>query len=229
MLSKRKNIFYYVLGSLVILFGLLMFWAARDSPLPSNTRKDGNMTHIDISEGAANEVEKREAFFTVPDKFKPRVSKGAVAFYFKFPEGTPYSGDDFPIPTDQIRVLIEHHARPKALPSEYILRKIQPKDGPLGSTPWFLESKDGLEIYKYRIKTSVGTYFKFVNKDNQSILIDDPGDWSSAYVVYRKLSPNIQLTYIFNKHLIRDQKYFIEDIQTIDNAALKLVKSFQSK
>lgn len=229
MLSKRKNIFLYVFGSLVIFFGFLMFWAARHFPLPSNTRNDGNMIHIDISEGATNEAEKRGASFTVPDKFKPRVSKGAVAFYFKFPEGTPYSGDDFPLPSNQIRVLIEQHAKPEALPSEYILRKTQSKDGPLGSTPWFLESKDGLEIYKYRIKTSVGTYFKFVNKDNQSILIDDPGDWSSAYVVYRKLSPNIQLTYLFNKHLIRDQKHFIEDIPAIDNAALKLVQSFQTK
>lgn len=228
MPNKRKNIFYIVLGSLVVLLGLFMFQATQDVALPPNAKKEGNMIHIDLSEGATNEVEKREASFTVPDKFKPRVSKGAIAFYFKYPEGTPYSGDDFPLPTDQIRVIVEHHVKPEALPSEYILRRTQPKDGPLGSTPWFFETKDGLKIYKYRIKTSVGTYFNFVNKDNQSILIDDPGDWSSAYVVYRKLSPNIQLTYLFNKHLIRDQKHFIGDIQAIDNVALRLVKSFQS-
>ena len=229
MINKRMNIFYYVLGGLVILLGLLMFRATRDIPLPSNAKKEGNMIHIDLSEGAINEAEKKEALFKVSEKYKPHVTESSFYFYFKYPEGTPYTGYETPVPYNRVRVDLGHSIKPEALLSEYVLRKTQPKDGPL-STPWFLESKDGLNIYKYSYGGSeLGTYFKFVTKEGKNIVIDDPGSWSRVYKVYTKLSSHMELDYLFNKNLVRGPAHFIEDVPLIDKAALKLVQSFQSK
>lgn len=230
MPTKRSNTVYYVLGSLAILFGLFMYWAASDIPLPKNAKKIGDMIHIDISEGATNETERKDALFVVPERFKPGVFERGFAFYFKYPDGTPYSGNDFPLPADQIRVVVAHHAKTSALFSEGILRQTQPKNGPLFARPWFVEAKDGLEIYQYRInKTVIGTYFKFVATDGSNILTNDPGDWSRDYLTYRKLSPHIELNYLPPRSLVRDSKHLVEDISAIDNVVLKLVQSFQSK
>lgn len=230
MPTKRSNISYYVFGGLAVLFGLFMFWATRDIPLPNNARKEGGMIYIDISDGATDEAEKKEALFIVPDKFKPKVSEGAIAFNFKFPDATPYTGNESPVPLDSVRVVIEHHAKIEAARSSYILRQTQPKDGPLFAIPWFVENKDGLEIYKYKISaTAIGTYFKFVATDGSNILAGDAGDWARAYETNRKLSSHIELIYLVPKPLIRDPKHFVEDVTAVDNAVLKLVQSFQSK
>lgn len=230
MPSKRIKIIFYVVGSLAVLFGLFMNWATSDIPLPKNAKMEGNMIHIDISEEATNEAEKKEALFIVPDKFKPRVSEGAIAFYFKFPDGTPYTGNESPIPLDSVRVVVKHHAKTTALLSEYVLRHTQPKGGALFATPWFVERKDRLEIYQYKINaTAIGTYFNFVATDGSNILADDPGDWSRDYEINKKLSPHIELTYLLSKKLIRDPTHFVEDVTAVDNVVLKLVQSFQSK
>lgn len=230
MPSKRIKIIFYVASSLAILCGLFIYWATRDIPLPNNAKKEGNMIHIDISEEATNEAAKKEALFIVPAKFTPKVSESGFAFYFKFPEGTPYTGNDFPLPPDQIRVVIRHHAKIEAARSSYILRKTQPKNGPLFATPWFVEAKDGLEIYQYKINaTAIGTYFNFVATDGSNILAQDAGDWSRVYEIDRQLSPHIELTYLPPKNLVRGSKHFVEDVTAVDNAVLKLVQSFQSK
>lgn len=220
----------YVLGALAILFGIFMAWATRDIPLPSNAKKVGDMIYIDLSDGATNEAERKESLFVVPEKFKPKVSEGVIAIHFKFPDGTPYTGSDSPIPSDSIRLVIKHHAKPEALLSEHILRHTQPKGGALFATPWFVESKNGVAIYQFKINaTAIGTYFNFVAKDGASILVEDPGNWSRNYEINRKLSSHIELTYLVGKPLIRDSKHFIEDLTAIDNAVLKLVQSFQPK
>lgn len=230
MPNKRSNKLYYVIGSLVILIGLFMYWATSEIPLPKNAKKVGDMIQIDISEGATDEAERKEGGFVVPKSFNPRVFESGFAFYFKFPDGTPYSGDDFPLPQDQIRVVIKHHAKIEAARSSYILRNTQPMGGTLYATPWFVGSKDGLEIYQYRINaTAIGTYFNFVAKDGSNILAEDAGDWSRDYEINRQLSPHIELTYLPPKNLIRDSNHFVEDVTTVDNAVLKLAHSFQSK
>lgn len=230
MPSKRIKIILYVLGSLAILSGLFIYWTTRDIPLPKNAKKVGDMIYIDISEEATNEAERKEALFVVPESFNPRVFESGFAFYFKFPDGTPHTGNDFPLPRDQIRVVIKHHAKIEAARSSYILRNTQLKGGKLFATPWFVESKDGLEIYQYKIDTTAtGTYFNFVAKDGSNILAEDAGDWSRDYETNRQLSPHIELTYLPPKNLVRDFKHFVEDITAVDNAVLKLVKSFQSK
>ncbi|HUW25982.1 MAG TPA: hypothetical protein VMW07_05595 [Gallionella sp.] len=228
MPNNRSNVSYYVFGVIAVLFGLFMYWATSDIPLPNNAKKEGSMIHIDLSDGATDEREIKESLFVVPDKFKPRVSEGSFAFYFKLPDGTPYSGDDSPQPPDQVRVVVSHHA--KAFKSEYTLRNTQPKGGSLFATPWFVESKDGLEIYQFKINaTAIGTYFNFVAKDGSNILALDAGSWSWKYEINRKLSPHIEITYLLPKPLVRDSKHFVEDVTVADNVILKLVQSFQSK
>lgn len=230
MPSKRINTFYYVLASLVILFGSFVFVSTRDIPLPNNAKKVGDMIHIDISEEATSEAEKKEALFIVPERFTPEVFERGFAFNFKFPDGTPYTGNESPVPLDRVRVVVKHHAKIEAARSSYILRHTQPKGGALFATPWFVESKDGVEMYQYKIDaTAIGTYFKFVATDGSNILAQDAGDWARAYEIDRQLSSHIELTYMLPKHLVRGSKYFIEDITAVDNAVLKLVQSFQSK
>lgn len=230
MPSKRSKIIFYVVGSLAILFGLFMSWATSDIPLPKNAKKEGHMIHIDINEEATNEAERKEASFVVPEKFTPEVFERGFAFNFKFPDGTPYTGNESPVPVDRVRVVVRHHAKIEAARSSYILLHTQPKDGPLFTIPWFVESKDGVEIYQFKINSSaIGTYFKFVATDGSNVLAEDGGDWASAYQVDRKLSSHIELTYMLKKPLVRDTKHFVEDVTAVDNAVLKLVQSFQSK
>lgn len=228
--NKHSNNLYYIIGSFAILFGLFMFFASSDIPPPKNAKKVGNVIHIDIGEEATSDTEKKEVSFVVPDKFKPRVFESEIDFYFKFPDGTPYSGNDFPLPRDQIRVEIKHHAKIGAARSNYILKNIQPKGGELFATPWFVESKGGLDTYQYKISaTAIGTYFNFVAKDGSNILANVPTDLSRSYTIDRQFSPHIELTYLIPKNLIRDPKHFIDDVTAVDNAVLKLVQSFQSK
>lgn len=221
-----------ILLTLMVLFGLFMLWATSKVPLPKNANMKGHMVNIDLSEGATDEREKKESLFVVPDNFKPGVSEATIDFYFKFPEGTPYIGNDTPLPPDQIRVVIKHRAKTEGR-SEYSLRHTQPKDGLLKNVPYFVESKDGMEIYQYDYgkvgERSIGTYFNFVAEDGKYILVDDPGNWSRDYVINRKLSPHIEITYLLPKPLVRDSKHFVEDVTIADNVVLKLVQSFQSK
>jgi len=220
----------WVISCLIILFGLFVFVSTRDIPLPNNAKREGGMIHIDVSEEAINENEKNEALFVVPEKFTPEVFERGFAFNFKFPDGTPYTGNESPVPLDRVRVVVKHHAKIEAARSSYVLRHTQPKGGTLFATPWFVESKDGVEMYQYKINaTAIGTYFKFVATDGSNILADDAGDWARAYEINRKLSPHIELNYLLSKKLVRDSKHFIEDVTAVDNAVLKLAKSFQSK
>jgi len=220
----------WVISCLIILFGLFVFVSTRDIPLPNNAKREGGMIHIDVSEEAINETEKNEALFVVPEKFTPEVFERGFAFNFKFPDGTPYTGNESPVPLDRVRVVVKHHAKIEAARSSYVLRHTQPKGGTLFATPWFVESKDGVEMYQYKINaTAIGTYFKFVATDGSNILADDAGDWARAYEINRKLSPHIELNYLLSKKLVRDSKHFIEDVTAVDNAVLKLAKSFQSK
>lgn len=230
MSTKRSNTVYYVLGSLAILFGLFMYWAASDIPLPKNAKKIGDKIYIDISEGATDETEKKEALFVVPEKFKPKVSEGLFTLNFKFPDVTPYTGNETPVPLDRVRVVVRHHAKREAARSSYFLRYTQPPDGTLKNVPYFVESKDGLEIYKADYgsdKPTIATYFKFVAKDGSDVLAEDGGDWSRNYETNRPLSHHIEVTYLFSKKLVHDAKHFIEDITVVDNAVLKLAQSFQ--
>jgi len=220
----------WVISCLIILFGLFVFVSTRDIPLPNNAKREGGMIHIDVSEEAINETEKNEALFVVPEKFTPEVFERGFAFNFKFPDGTPYTGNESPVPLDRVRVVVKHHAKIEAARSSYVLRHTQPKGGTLFATPWFVESKDGVEMYQYKINaTAIGTYFKFVATDGSNILADDAGDWARAYEINRKLSSHIELNYLLSKKLVRDSKHFIEDVTAVDNAVLKLAKSFQSK
>jgi hypothetical protein len=221
-----------ILAFLLVLFGLFIYWAASDIPLPKNAKKIGDKIYIDISEGATDETERKEAMFVVPESFNPRVFESGFAFYFKYPGGVPYTGNDFPLPRDQIRVVVEHHAKISALPSEYILREIQPREGLLKNVPYFVEKKDGMEIYQYDYgrtgETNIGTYFKFVAADGSNLVVGDAAVWSRDYEINRKLSLHIELYSMPPKNLVRDSKHFIEDITAIDNTVLKLVQSFQS-
>lgn len=233
MLINIKNIFLYALSSLVILIGLFAYWASREIPLPSNAWKVGDMIHIDISEGATDQIEKAEATFVVPEKFKPRVSDSGFAFYIKFPHSTPYSGNDFPLPRDQVRVVVRHYAKTSALPSKYILRETQPRGGLLKNMPYFVGEKNGMETYQYDYgragETNIGTYFRFVTKNGQTILVGDPGDWSRDYEVNRQISSHVGLIYLPPKKLFRDTDHFVEEITAMDNVVVKLVQQFQSK
>lgn len=232
MAGNRNSIIYYLLGSLAVLFGLFMFWATSDIPLPKNAKKIGDMIYIDISEGSTNEEERREAQFVVPDKFKPRVSESGFAFYFKFPDGTPYTGNDSPPPQDQIRVVIRHHKKSSALPVEYLLRETQLKGGGLKNVPYFVESKNGVEVYQYDYGSNtetIGTYYKFSTADGNTMLVGDAGDWSHAYRIHGKLSPHIELLSMPPKNLVRSPQHFIDDLTALDRAVLKLVQSFQAK
>lgn len=224
---------YYVFGSLAILFGLFMYWATSDIPLPKNAQKVGDMVYIDISEETTNEAEKREAFFNVPTTFTPIVSEGLFTFNFKFPDATPYTGNETPVPRDRVRVAVRHHAKIEAARSNYILLRTQPKDGPLKQIPYLVDSRDGLETYKFDYgragETNIGTYSKIITKDGSTLLVEDAGNWAKTYRVDRKLSSHIELTYLLQKSLVRDSKYFVEDVIAVDNALLKLVHSFQSK
>lgn len=223
-MHNRSKTMMSVLGGLVILFGLLVFWATRDVPLPGNAKKEGAMIRIDIGEGATDEGEIKESLFIVPDQFKPEVKKSAITLHVKFPDGAPYAGAG-----DRVKVVIEHRAKAEGR-SDSILRHTQPKGGPLLATPWLVESKDGLDIYQYKIsEKAIGTYFNFVAKDGRNVLAEDAGGWSQNYVISRKLSPHIEITYLFPKKLVRDSKSFIEDVTVADNAVLKLVQSFQPK
>jgi hypothetical protein len=229
-MKKILRLSIWVISCLIILFGLFVFVSTRDIPLPNNAKKEGDMIHIDIGEEATNETEKKEARFIVPERFTPEVFERGFAFNFKLPDGTPYTGNESPVPLDRVRVVVKHHAKIEAARSSYILRQTQPKDGPLFAAPWFVESKDGLEIYQYKINaTAIGLYFKFDASDGSNILADDAGDWARAYEINRKLSPHIELNYLLSKKLVRDPKHFIEDVTAVDNAVLKLVQSFQSK
>lgn len=228
MITNSIKIFFYVLGTILVLFGMFLYWASRDIPLPNNAKKEGNMIHIDISDEAKDEAEKKESLFVVPERFVPDVFERGFAFNFEFPEGDPYTGNETPVPLDRVRVVIRHHA--KIVDSNYFLQHTQPKGGPLFATPWFVESKDGVDMYQYKISaTSTGTYFRFVAKDGNNILAEDGGSWAHAYQIDRKLSSHIELTYMLPKPLVRDSKFFIEDVTAVDNAVLKLVQSFQSK
>lgn len=188
------------------------------------------MIHIDISEGATDQTEKAQALFAVPEKFKPKVSEGAFAFDIKYPDATPYSGNESPVPLDSVRVTVIHHKKKSALPSEYLLREIQPPNGSLYATPWLEETRDGMEVYRYKIDaTAMGIYFKFTAVNTPPLLVADHGDWSHAYTIYRKLDSHMELTYLVLKPLIRDSRYFTQDLAAVDNVVLKLVQSFQSK
>jgi len=134
----------WVISCLIILFGLFVFVSTRDIPLPNNAKREGGMIHIDVSEEAINETEKNEALFVVPEKFTPEVFERGFAFNFKFPDGTPYTGNESPVPLDRVRVVVKHHAKIEAARSSYVLRHTQPKGGTLFATPWFVESKDGV-------------------------------------------------------------------------------------
>ncbi|MDP1635606.1 MAG: hypothetical protein Q8L69_13105 [Gallionellaceae bacterium] len=228
-MHNRSKRMMFVLGGLVILFGALMFWSAREAPLPDNARKDGAMMRIDIGEGAADEGEIKESLFTVPDQFEPKVTKGAITLQMKFPDGAPYAGASLTQSGGRIKVVIEHRAKTEAR-SDSILRHTQPWGGQLLATPWLVESKDGLDIYHYKVSEKVtGTYFSFVAKDGSRVLAEDAGGWSQNYVISRKLSPHIEITYLLPKKLVRDSKSFVEDVTVADNVVLKLVQSFQPK
>lgn len=230
-ITKSIKILLYATGTLLVLFGMSIYWASREIPLPSNAKKIGDMIHIDISEGATNPTERAQANFVVPEKFKPSVSDSVFAVYIKFPDGTPYSGNDFPLPNDQIRVVVKHYAKAEALPSESLLRRLQIKDGGLKNVPYFVKKKDGVEMYQYDYgsnKKTIGTYFKFTAADGSKIIADDPGDWSRDYEVNRRVSPHIALIYLPPKNLIRST-HLVEDMTTIDDVVLKLVRSMQSK
>lgn len=230
--SKRRKISLYALGSLVILFGLFMFWATSEIPLPSNAKKEGDVVRIDLSEGTADETERKESLFIVPGKFKLGVSEATVAFYFRYPDSFPYTGDESPVPPDSVRVVIRHHAKIEAARSSYILKKTQPVNGSLKNVPYLVERKGGMEIYKLDYgsdRPTIATYFNFIAEDGSNILVRDSGEWSGAYHIDRELSPHIEITYLPPKHLVRDAQHLVEDVTAIDNVVLKLVQSFQSK
>lgn len=228
-MPNRSKTMVYVLGGLVILLGLFMFWTTRDVPLPGNAKKEGDVIRIDISEGATDEHKIKESLFVVPTQFKPEVKKGAITLHMKFSDGAPYTGASLTRPPDRVKVVIEHRAKAEGR-SDYILRHTQPRGGQLFATPWLVESKDGLDIYQYKISDKVtGTYFNFVAKDGANVLAEDAGSWSQNYVISRKLSPHIEITYLLPKKLVRDSKSFVEDVTAADNAVLKLVRSFQQK
>lgn len=220
-----------ILAILLVLFGLFMYWATNDIPLPKNAKKVGDKIYIDISEGATDETERKEALFVVPEKFKPKVSERAFAFNFKFSDATPYSGNETPVPYDSIRVVVTHYKKVTAIPAESSLRKTQARDGLLKNVPYFVENKDGLEIYQYDYgragETTIGTYYRFVTAGGSTMLVGDSGEWSHAYRIHGELSPHIALLSMPSKKLVRYPQYFKEDLIAVDNAVLKLVQSFQ--
>lgn len=234
MPDMNNKTIYYMLGGLIVFFGLYMYWATSDIPLPKNAKKAGDMIHVDIGGGLTNKTEVNEAVFIVPSTFTPKVAQELFTFNFKFPEATPYTGDEFPIPPDRIRVVVRHHRTIESARSVYILRHAQTKDGNTKkSTPYLVDSRDGVEIYKYDYgkagTTTIGTYYKFVANDGNSVLLQDPGSSAKAYQVDRTLSSHIELTYMLQKHLVRDPEHLIEDVTALDNAVLNIVKSFQAK
>lgn len=220
-----------ILAILLVLFGLFMYWATNDIPLPKNAKKVGDKIYIDISEGATNDTGRKEALFVVPEKFRPKVSEGLFTLNFKFPDVTPYTGNETPVPHDRVRVVVRHHAKIEAARSTYVLLHTQPKNGTLKNVPYLVDSMDGLDIYKYDFgrggEINIGTYFKFIAADGSTVLAQDAGDWASAYQIDRKLSSHIELTYMLKKSLVRDSKHFIGDVTAVDSAVLKLVQSFQ--
>lgn len=227
-MSKRSKTILYMFCSLAALFGLFMLWATSDIPLPSNAKKEGSTIRIDISAEAKDEREIKESLFIVPNKFRPKVSEGAIVFYFKFPDGIPYSGNDSPIPPDSIKVNIIHHSKPTALRSEYMLRQTQSNIGELKKFPYVMERRDRLEIYRVEYGSDI-PYYNFVAKDGSNVLAQDWGDGFRDYIINRKLSSHIEIEYLLSKHLVRDTQHFVEDITAIDNVVLNLVRSFQVK
>lgn len=197
--------------------------------LPKNAKKVGDTIYVELGRKAAKDSERREGRFAIPASHMPRISEAFIAFYFRFPDGKPYSGDEFPVPTDSIRVVIRPHANAEAARSIGALRNIQPKDGPQVGIPWLVQRKYDLAIYQYRInETAKGTYYSIAAKDGSSVLADDPGPWARTYMVYRPLSPHIEISYLPNKSLVRDLEHFAQDMTAIDREVIKQVKRFQS-
>ena len=230
-MPKYLQIMMYIFIPIAILIGLFMFWATRAVPLPQNANKVGNFIHIDISDGAKDEDERKKSLFIVPEKFKPNVFEGGFAFYFKSSDESPYAGNETPIPSDRIRVVVRHYTKVGAARSISVLKNPQLKGGSRNA-PYFVENRDGLEIYKHQYakeESAVSTYYSFTAVDGNRVLVEDPYDWSRSYQVERKISPHIELTYFVSKPLVRDSQHFIEDITAVEKLVLKLVQSFQSK
>jgi hypothetical protein len=230
-MPKLLQIMMYIFIPIAILFGLFMFLATRDVPLPNSANKVGKLILIDISEGAKDAKERQESLFLVPERFKPSVFEGGFSFYFKFPDESPYTGNETPIPSDRIRVVVQHHTIIDAARSIYVLKNPQLKGG-TRNAPYFVEKKDGMAIYKHQYAkeaSAVSTYYSFAASDGNQVLVEDPYDWSRSYQVDRKISPHIELTYFVSKPLVRDRKHFIEDVTAIEKLVLKLVQSFQGK
>jgi hypothetical protein len=229
--QRLKLTLFAVIITLAAIVGAIMFWATRDIPLPSNAKNQSGMIRIDISDGATDPQEIEESKFSIPAEFKPQVSEGAIAFYFRFPDKTPYSGADSPLPADRIRVVLKHHARPGAARSISALRKTQSRDGLLKSVPYFVEALGKLDIYQFDYggngRRTIGTYFNFVAGDGNAILAEDPGGWARSYEINRTLNRHVEITYLLPKPFVRDTQHFIEDVTSVDDVVVELVKSFQ--
>jgi hypothetical protein len=190
------------------------------------------MTYIDISEGSTDEYQKKDLLFVVPDGFKPAVHETGFAFDLKFTDGSPYTGNEMPKPDDQVRVGVLRVREQGRRKSEYTLKRTQPQNGTLKNVPYLVESKAGLEIYQYdygKNETTIGTIYSFVTEEGDRVVVEDPGDWAWGYKVARRFTDNIELEYQFSKKQVHDQKSFISDVMRVDNAIVKVVKSFQSK
>lgn len=221
---------HFVLVIIVALLGLFLLWAIQDPPLPKKARAKGNAIYIDLGSRSQDGSEANNLRFAVPKAHAPSVTESLFTFYFRYPSGTPYTGNESPVPLDSIRVVVQYRSQGEVMRSRRALSKMQPKDGPLVAVPWFLENKHGLTTYQYRVDaTANGAYYTLSGRDGRTLLADDPGNWTGVYRVDREFGPHIELTYYVSKPLIRDLEHFVEDVTKVDDAVLAKLQSFQVK
>lgn len=229
-MARKKKIILGLFVCLAIFSALTIFLGLRDIPLPKNAKNVGGMIHIDISDALAGGRPSKDLLFVIPESFKPEVVERAFVFFLKYTDGSPYTGNESPRPNDRVLVIVEHIA-PGRSKSEFALRRTQPKNGLLKNVPYFVEDRNGVEVYEYDFgsnEPTMGSYFSFTSEEGIKVLVQDPGRSSVNYRIYRKLTDNIEINYHCSKNLIHDSKSFISDVMRIDKAVTKAVRSFQS-
>lgn len=159
--------------------------------------------------------------FEMPGDLKVEQSTKSLLFFrlqypsmnARDPQGVPQD--------DEIAVwisLANHIGR-----AESLVKQANEKIDPSLPGQYYHDGKAGpFEVYRGMLdKSSLlpqEVIYVFRDEDGELVGVEDPGSWSRAYGVYRKIGPNIHVRYHIAKALGRD---FIEIDKTVKDFILK--------
>jgi hypothetical protein len=183
------------------------------------------LVFIDFSEVLSKSYSDSNVEFIIPRKFNPTYIKSSqfFTFYLSAPE------HDLPFKklgtgsSDSLRVLIRAVDDEKKMRSVNKLKYFQNKKPVRKNVPYFVGREGDFEKhqYEYGSKKTIAFYYHKIDNNRKPIVIDDPGEWSAGYRVYRRLNKNIEIDYVFSKEL------GIKQWDILDKYILRTINSFQ--